>query len=304
MFHDQQRKFRSAVAHHPVGDAVRPAVPSCRHVSGDDALDDLMRALRDERGMADATLLGLRRSLTPFFTWLAARGRAWQDAALEDVTAYLHVLVVPSTAFGPHPIEELPEAPTWIPRYHVRQRRDHKGIPSTRGNRRPVKRRPREPHHTTGPLHRQLVLTDEHLGDLSLRERPYSFRLSTSLMAAFSRAKSAYIRFSLAFSASSSRRRFTSETVAPPYLLRHLKNVDLLTPCLRSKSATATPLSASLRIPTIWLSLNFDFRMTVPDPEQSTLTRDSHTGLDGAESAPPTTAHRPFRRCERKRHVR
>ena len=26
MFHDQQRQFRSAVAHHPVVDAVRPVV--------------------------------------------------------------------------------------------------------------------------------------------------------------------------------------------------------------------------------------------------------------------------------------
>ena len=47
-------------------------------------------------------------------------------------------------------------------------------------------------------------------------------------MAAFSSARSAYIRFSFAFSASSSRSRFTSDTVAPPYLLRHLKNVALL----------------------------------------------------------------------------
>src|SRR5690606_27197620 len=31
------------------------------------------------------------------------------------------------------------------------------------------------------------------------------------------------------------------------------------------------PLSASFRIPTIWVSLNFDFRMTTPDAEQSTL---------------------------------
>ena len=46
-------------------------------------------------------------------------------------------------------------------------------------------------------------------------------------MAAFSSARSAYIRFSLAFSASSSRNRVTSETLAPPYLLRHLKKVGL-----------------------------------------------------------------------------
>ena len=48
-------------------------------------------------------------------------------------------------------------------------------------------------------------------------------------MAAFSSARSAYIRFSFAFSASSSRSRLTSDTDAPPYLLRHLKNVALLT---------------------------------------------------------------------------
>src|SRR5690606_37901941 len=80
-----------------------------------------------------------------------------------------------------------------------------------------------------------------------------------------------YIRFSFAFSASSSRSRFTSDTEAPPYFPHHLKNVALLTPYLRSRSATGTPLSASFRIPTIWVSLNFDFRMTTPDAEQSTL---------------------------------
>jgi len=49
-------------------------------------------------------------------------------------------------------------------------------------------------------------------------------------------------------------------------LARHLKKVALLIPCLRSRSATGTPASASFRIATIWLSLNFDFRMTAPEP--------------------------------------
>src|SRR5688572_32516636 len=111
----------------------------------------------------------------------------------------------------------------------------------------------------------------QDLRDLSLRKRRYSFRFRTSLMAAFSSARSAYIRFSFAFSTSSSCSRFTSDTDAPPYLLRHLKNVALLTPYFRSRSATGTPLSASFRIPTIWLSLNFDFRITAPNPEQSTF---------------------------------
>jgi hypothetical protein len=89
MFHDQHRKFRLALAHRAVSDAVRPAVPARRDTSGDDALDDLVRASRDERGLAAATLLGLRRSLTPFLAWLGAWGRSWQDPALENVTAYL-----------------------------------------------------------------------------------------------------------------------------------------------------------------------------------------------------------------------
>jgi Phage integrase, N-terminal SAM-like domain len=89
MFHEQRRRFRPAVARRTVNDAVRPAISVRGGVSGDDALDDLIRALRDERGLAAATLVALRRSLTPFLAWLAARGRACQDAALEDVTAYL-----------------------------------------------------------------------------------------------------------------------------------------------------------------------------------------------------------------------
>ena len=83
-------------------------------------------------------------------------------------------------------------------------------------------------------------------------------------MAACSSARSAYIRLSLACSASSSRSCRTSHTDAPPYLLRHLKNVALLTPCVRHRSGTGTPLSASRRTPTIWVSLNLDFRMTAP----------------------------------------
>jgi site-specific recombinase XerD len=66
-----------------------PAIQARGGVSGDDALDELLRAARDERGLAAATLCNLRRSLAPFLAWLAARGRAWQDATLEDVTAYL-----------------------------------------------------------------------------------------------------------------------------------------------------------------------------------------------------------------------
>src|SRR5690348_454158 len=141
----------------------------------------------------------------------------------------MDALVVPRSAFDAQPIEELPEAPARIARHRVRQRRDHRHITPARRHRRLVVRRSREPHYATGSLHRQLMLAHQRLGDLSLRGRPYSFRFRTALMPAFSSARSAYIRFSLAFSASSSRNRFTSDTDAPPYFPRHLKNVALLT---------------------------------------------------------------------------
>ena len=56
MFHDQRKKSRRDVAHRAVNDTVRPAVPVRGGVPGDDALDDLVRTLRDERGLAAATL--------------------------------------------------------------------------------------------------------------------------------------------------------------------------------------------------------------------------------------------------------
>ena len=126
----------------------------------------------------------------------------------------------------------------------IRQRRDHRGISPARRQRRLVVRRAREPHHAAGSLDRELVLAHQHLGDLSLRGRPYSFRFRTSLIAAFSSARSAYMRFSFAFSASSSRSRLTSETDAPPYLLCYLKNVALLMPCFRSRSGTGNSAPA------------------------------------------------------------
>ena len=80
MFHDQRRKFRPAVARRTVNDAVRPAVPVGGGVSGDDALDDLIRALRDERGLAAATLVGLPRSETKP-AWTTSSPQCLQNAA-------------------------------------------------------------------------------------------------------------------------------------------------------------------------------------------------------------------------------
>ena len=74
------------------------------------------------------------------------------------------------------------------------------------------------------------MIPHEHLGRLSPRERLYSFFESRSLIAAFSSASSAYIRFSFAFSASSSFIRLSSETLTPPYFARQLKYVARLIP--------------------------------------------------------------------------
>jgi integrase/recombinase XerD len=84
MFHDKHRT-RHGAAHRDDGvtAAARPAV------SGDDAVDDLLRTLRDERGFAFATLQNHRRSLRPFLAWLAERARPWAETTLDDVSAYL-----------------------------------------------------------------------------------------------------------------------------------------------------------------------------------------------------------------------
>jgi hypothetical protein len=59
-------------------------VPGHRDMSGDDPLDDLMCALRDECGLAAATLLGLRRcqmlTACGSFSPSDAPNRRWMDA--------------------------------------------------------------------------------------------------------------------------------------------------------------------------------------------------------------------------------
>ncbi len=65
----------------------------------------------------------------------------------------------------------------------------------------------------------------------------------------------------LAILASSSFSRLRSATVAPLYFAFHWKYVARLIPCFRSNSATGSRPPPSLRISTIWVSLNRDFRM-------------------------------------------
>ena len=79
----------------------------------------------------------------------------------------------------------------------------------------------------------------------------------TSFSAAFSRDRSAYIRLSRLFSCSSSFSRFTSDAANPPYLAFHLSYVAELMPYCRQISLTGRPASASWRMDTICVSVNF-----------------------------------------------
>lgn len=78
------------------------------------------------------------------------------------------------------PVEALPEAAP-VARHDVGQGGNHRSAPTTCRHWRPVLRCPRQPHHTTDPRHRQLVLLHQDLSDPSLRERRDSFRFRTSL---------------------------------------------------------------------------------------------------------------------------
>ena len=180
----------------------------------------------------------------------------------------MHPLVVPAAGpIQPQPVEALPEAPARVLAPTTACSAAITAHPArTRTLRRPVVRRPREPHHPAGPRAPTARARVTRIVDrLPLRGRRHSFRCSTSLIAAFSSASSAYIRFSFAFSASSSFSRFSSETVAPPYFDFQLKYVFRLMPCLPQQiSATGTPASPSFRIATICVSVNRDFRMPIP----------------------------------------
>src|SRR5215470_3149005 len=173
----------------------------------------------------------------------------------------MHALMVPAIPRAPETIETLPEPPATMASHDGVQRGDHVAIPPQPRPRRPVVRRPRQPHGLAGAPHRDPVLLHQHRQDFPFRGRRHRFRLRTSLIAAFSSARSAYIRLSLAFSASSSFSRFNSPTDAPAYFARHWKYVALLMLCWRRISAIGTPASPCFKISTIWLSVNRDFRM-------------------------------------------
>ena len=247
---------------HELAQDPRHAPTGERHAHGD--LHAFAIALVDDGQQPDSPPVVERRGQRLSPAAADPSGRPPRQIQPQRAVHAREAFVVPRPPLGAPPVMELPDAPPRIARHGVRQRRNDRGIPATRRHRRLVVRRPRQPHHATGSLYWQPMLLYQPLSQLSLRGRPSNVRCRTSLMAACSSARSAYIRLSLACSASSAHRCRTSDPDAPPYWLRHLKNVALLTPCVRHRSGTGTPLSASRRMPTIWVSLTLDFRMTAP----------------------------------------
>ena len=135
----------------------------------------------------------------------------------------MHALVISRAALDPQPVIALPEAPAGPLLHHASERSDDPGVTHSTRLRDPVVRRPGESPDSSGSLDRELVFDDHPLDGLPHRGRRSSFRESTSLMAAFSSARSAYIRFNFAFSASSSFIRSSSLTETPAQLDRQLK---------------------------------------------------------------------------------
>src|ERR1700761_6067225 len=90
----------------------------------------------------------------------------------------------------------------------------------------------------------------------ALDDGPYHFFDRSSRNAAAPSICSAKSFFSLAFSSSSCRSRFASETSIPPNLAFQLHSVASETPCLRAKSAAFAPASCSRSTPIICSSVN------------------------------------------------
>ena len=109
----------------------------------------------------------------------------------------------------------LPESPSGIGRHHPLKALDHRGVPRGGVHRRGIPCRPGQSDDAAGATDREPMLWGPHLDGITTRGRRYSSWLSRSLMAAFSSASSAYIRFSFAFSVSSSFGRLSSEMFVP-----------------------------------------------------------------------------------------
>jgi hypothetical protein len=81
----------------------------------------------------------------------------------------MHAFVIPGATLEPQSIETLPETPPTVLGDDGRQCGNHGGIGARGRYRRPVVRRPRQPHYPTGSLHGQLMLVHQDLEHLSFR---------------------------------------------------------------------------------------------------------------------------------------
>lgn len=122
-----------------------------------------------------------------------------------------------------------------------------------------VQRRLRYLRDPAGLASGEEVFILQHLHDAQPGGRLYHFRDRTSLMAAFSSARSAYMRLSRVFSASSSLTRVSSDIVMLAYLRFHQQKMATLMPRLRHTSASGTPDSVSCKASGIRLSVKNGF---------------------------------------------
>jgi len=166
----------------------------------------------------------------------------------------VHSLVVPLAAFSSEQVEELAESEIWMIRRQPAQRLDQCRV---------VPRLRLVPKHSSRQTHRlarsplaQQMFTFQIPDRLTLLRRYQPFFSIRSLSARTSKLTSAYIRFSFAFSSSSSLKRLISAAVIPPYLDFQLKYVDSEIPFSRHTSATVRPVSTAFNIPSTCLSLN------------------------------------------------
>src|SRR5579863_8894285 len=101
-----------------------------------------------------------------------------------------------SRLIDPHSIGQRPKSPPGLAGHDLVQHIDHPSIALHARSRGSIP--PRQPHRTAGPYDRQPVLLHEDLYGLPLHSRHYSVLFSTSRIAVFSSARSAYIPLSFA----------------------------------------------------------------------------------------------------------
>ncbi len=133
----------------------------------------------------------------------------------------MHLFVIPAMPIATQPMKAFPKAPAAALADNLVEHSNHwriLGRPIHRGF---LQRRPREPHDLASLTAGESVLRDHGFHRRTLGCRRHNFRDRTSLIAAFSRARSAYIRLRRLFSASSSLTRLSSLADMPAYLLFH-----------------------------------------------------------------------------------